>query len=438
MANNDNARAFAAITSLPSSDEEVHVVDTLLTQVAGGLIRVTVDEIDAEINRWLKRIGTALDLDRSTIAQINPQTGFASFTHGWAREPYSLISQPLDANRLLPWTVQKMQAGETVIMTRPDKLPKEAAVDRRSFLRYGPKSNVIVPIKAGTNVVGAMSFASLRRERVWSGQTVRAFKAIAEIFGFGLERKRAVAETIQLRNELNYFSRVNTMGELAASIAHELNQPLGAILNNAEALQAMLASDQPDLEEIRAGIADIIQDDNRARETIKRLWGLFRRDHVTKSKIDLSEVLTEISRIVRADALLRNISLRIEVKQALPLVLAERVQLQQAVINLLLNAFDAVAPIVNRAREVLVEASVVEGGDSLELLVRDTGVGIAPEAIPHIFDPFFTTKPEGMGIGLAITKSIIEAHGGTLTASPESHRGTTFAIRIPIAKEGIS
>jgi signal transduction histidine kinase len=164
----------------------------------------------------------------------------------------------------------------------------------------------------------------------------------------------------------------------------------------------------------------------------------FGRDDVTKSKIDLSEVLTEISRIVRADALLRNISLRIEVKSALPLVLAELLQLQQAVINLILNAFDAVAPIVNRAREVLVEASVVEGGDSLELLVRDTGVGIAPEAISHIFDPFFTTKPEGMGIGLAITKSIIEAHGGTLTASPESHRGTTFAIRIPIAKEGIS
>jgi two-component system, LuxR family, sensor kinase FixL len=247
-----------------------------------------------------------------------------------------------------------------------------------------------------------------------------------------------VAEMIQLRNELNYFSRVNTMGELAASIAHELNQPLGAILSNAEALQAMLASDQPDLEEIRAGIADIIQDDNRARETIKRVWGLFRRDDVTKSKIDLSEVLTEISRIVRADALLRNISLRIEVKQALPLILAKRVQLQQAVINLILNAFDAVAPIVNGAREVLVEASVVEEGDTLELLVRDTGVGIAPEAIPRIFDPFFTTKTEGMGIGLAITKSIIEAHGGTLTVSPRSHRGTTFAIRIPIVKEGIS
>jgi signal transduction histidine kinase len=438
MATISNAKAVVATTSLRGSAEEIHFLDATVSQVAGALIRITVDEIDAEINLWLKRIGTDLDLDRSTIAQINPRTGLASFTHGWAREPYRLIRQPLDANRLLPWTVRKMLAGETVVMVSPDELPKEAAVDRKSFLRYGPKSNVIVPIRVGAKVVGGMSFASIRRRRNWPVQTVHAFEAIGQIFGFGLERKRAVAEMIRLRNELNYVSRLNTMGELAASIAHDLNQPLGAILNNAEALQAMLGSDHPDLEEVRAGITDIIQDNNRARETIKRLWALFRRDEVTKSKIDLGEVLGEIGRIVRSDALLRSISLKIEVKPSLPLILAERVQLQQAVINLILNAFDAVAPVDDGTREVRIEASTVDGSDSIELLVSDTGVGIAREAIPHIFDPFFTTKPEGMGMGLAIAKSIIDAHGGALSASPNSDRGTTFAIRLPIAREGVS
>jgi signal transduction histidine kinase len=438
MATNNNANAIVTTTSLVGSAEEIHFLDAIVSQIAGGLIRVTVDEIDAEINLWLKRIGTDLDLDRSTIAQIGPLTGLASFTHGWTRKPYRLIRQPLDANRLLPWTVRKMLAGETVVMTSPDKLPKEAAIDRKRFLRYGPKSNVIVPIRAGANVIGGMSFASLRRERSWPAQTVRAFEAIGQIFGFGLERKRAVAEMIRLRNELNYVSRLNTMGELAASIAHELNQPMGAILNNAEALQAILASDQPDLEELRAGVVDIIEDNNRARETIRRLWALFRRGEVTKSKVDLGKVLGEIGRIVRGDSLLRSISLKIEVKPPLRPVVAERVQLQRAIINLILNAFDAVAAVADGMREVLVEASAVDASDSVELLVRDTGVGIAPEAIPHIFDPFFTTKPQGMGMGLAIAKSIIDAHGGAISASSDRERGTTFAIRLPIAREEVS
>jgi hypothetical protein len=141
MATNNNANAIVTATSLVGSAEEIHFLDAIVSQIAGGLIRVTVDEIDAEINLWLKRIGTDLDLDRSTIAQIGPLTGLASFTHGWARKPYRLIRQPLDANRLLPWTVRKMLAGETVVMASPDKLPKEAAIDRKRFLRYGPKSN---------------------------------------------------------------------------------------------------------------------------------------------------------------------------------------------------------------------------------------------------------------------------------------------------------
>jgi signal transduction histidine kinase len=438
MATNNNASLAVTTTSFRSSAEEEHYLNAIVSQVAGALIRVTVDEIDSEVNYWLEQIGTDLDLDRSTIAQIDPQTGRASFSHGWAREPYSLIQQPLDANRLLPWTVEKMREGKTIVMTTPDKLPKEAAVDRRSFLRYGPKSNVIVPIRAGPNVIGGMSFASLRRERSWASQTVRAFEAIGQIFGFGLERKRAVAEMIRLRNELNYVSRLNTMGELAASMAHELNQPLSAILNNAEALQAMLAFDEPDLEEIRAGIADIIQDNNRARDTIKRVWALFRRGDVTKSKVDLGEVLGETVRTVGVDALLRGISLKTEVKPPLPPVLAERIQLQQAVINLILNAFDAVASVADETREVRVEASAGDGSESVEILVCDTGVGIAPEALPHIFAPFFSTKREGIGMGLAITKSIVDAHGGTLSIAPNRDRGTIFKISLPIATGGVA
>jgi signal transduction histidine kinase len=429
---NEKSNAALVISSLQSSAPENHRFERLIAELARALVRVTVDEMDAEINGWLKRIMTGLGLDRSTIAEINPVTGLARFTHGWAREPDRIIGSTIDVNAALPWTKQKMLAGETVVMSNPDQLPREAAVDRESFHRYGTKSNVMVPIKVGGTVVGAMSFASLYQERSWSPDIVRHFQPVAQIFGFGLERKRAVAEMLRLRNELSYVSRVTTMAQLAASMAHELNQPLGAILNNAEAIQAMLASARPDLEEVKAGIADIIQDDNRAREIIHRVWALFRRDKVTKSKIDVAAMLGEIGRMVRSDALMRNVSLFLDVKQPIPPVFAEQVQMQQAIMNLILNAFDAVAGIDDGPREVRLEAMARCEGNGVQILVRDSGIGIAPDAIPKIFDAFFTTKPNGMGMGLAIAKSIIEAHGGRLSVSRNSERGMSFEITLPI------
>jgi signal transduction histidine kinase len=405
--------------------------ETLVVRLAGAFVRVTVDKIDIGINRWLKRIVIALGLDRSTIAEINPATGRAVLTHGWAREADRIIGSSLDANALLPWTKQRMLAGETVIMQSPHLLPPEAAVDRETFLRHGPKSNVIVPVKVGGTVFGAVAFGSLYRERSWPPKIVRRLQTVAQIFGYALERKRRVSELIRLQGELTYISRVTTMGELAASIAHELNQPLAAILSNAEAIQNILASDRPDLEEVSAGIGDIIQDDNRASEAIRRLRSLFRRDDLIKSAVDLPSLLAETSRIVEDEALSRDIIYSANVKGLLPPVFAERVQLQQAIINLILNAFDAVGEMSKGLREVQVTA--IPDGAEITILVRDSGNGIPPEAERRIFDAFFTTKSHGMGMGLAIAKSIVDAHGGRLSFSPNSDRGTTFAIRLPIA-----
>jgi signal transduction histidine kinase len=424
-------------TLSPSPRAELRHFETLMVELARALVRVTIADIDDEINEWLKRIATSLGLDRSTIAEINPVTGWTSFSHGWARTPYRMIAQPMDANALLPWTVQKMLAGETVVMTSPDKLPAEAAVDRESFRRYGPKSNVMVPIKVGGTSVGAVSFASLGQSRSWSPETVKCFQAVAEIFGCGLERKRTVEEIRRLRNELNYVSRITMMGELAASLAHELNQPLGAILNNAETVQAMLASDRPDLEGVRDGIADIIQDDNRAREIIQRVWALFRRDKISKTKVDVAQMLAQIGRLVRGEALRRNIPFSVDIREPIPPILAEQVQIQQAIMNLILNAFDALAGIGKEPREVHLIAKASDDVEFVVILVIDSGKGIGPDEIPRIFDAFFTTKPHGMGMGLAITKSIVEAHGGRLSASLNNDRGMTFEIRLPISKEEV-
>jgi signal transduction histidine kinase len=418
--------------SLQRPADELRHFEALVVGSARAFVRVAVDNMDAEINLWLKRIVLTLGLDRSTIAEISPETGWVCFTHGWAREQDRILPKSPDPNTLLPWTKRKILAGETVVMSSPDNLPKEAGVDRKSFYRYGPKSNVMVPIKVGGAVVGAVSFASLYQVRRWTPRIVQGLQAVAELFGYALERKRAVAEMLHLRNELAYVSRVTTMGELAASITHELNQPLAAILSNAEAIESILASDHLDLDEAKAGIGDIIHDCNRAAETIRRLRALFRHGECTKSKVDLARLLRETARIVQSETLVRNISFILDVREALPPVVAERVQLQQVIINLILNAFDAVAAIDDGPRDVCVSA-VTGGADYVRIFVRDSGKGIAPEAVPKIFDAFFTTKPNGMGMGLAIAKSIVEAHGGQLCVSPNADRGATFEIKLPIS-----
>jgi signal transduction histidine kinase len=416
---------------------ETRHFEKLAVELAGAFVRVTSDKVDEEINRWLERIVLALGLDRSTIAEINPSDGRAVFSHGWARKPEQIIGRSLDVNALLPWVKAKMLAGETVVMSSVDKLPDEAAIDRENMRRYGPKSNVMMPIKVGGLVVAAVGFGALYHERSWSPEIVGQLQTVAEIFGYALERKRVVIEMLQLRSELTYVSRINTMGELAASLAHEINQPLMAIRSNAEAIESMLESERPDLEEIRAAVADIVSDDARAGDTIRRLRALFRREELARSELDLGKLLEEISRIIRSDAVIRKVSFTLDVQQPLPAVLADRIQIQQVVLNLLLNAFDAVSETEERPRQVTLSA-VAEGSGCLKVTVRDSGKGIEADTLPRIFDSFFTTKPGGMGMGLAISRSIVEAHGGRLFVSSNTGSGTAFEITLPVQSEAFT
>jgi two-component system sensor kinase FixL len=245
------------------------------------------------------------------------------------------------------------------------------------------------------------------------------------------QRKEAESEFRQQQAALAHMTRVSTMGELAASLAHELNQPLTAILSNAQAAQRFLATDPVDLEEVRAILADIVHDDNRAGEVIRRVRTLVRKQPREFAALDLAGIISEVVALLHSDAILHNVRVILELTQNLPHVRGDRVEMQQVLLNLLLNAFDAMKDAPRCKREVVVWAEAVRS-DTVRVGVRDGGPGVSGDMRDKIFEPFVTTKREGMGMGLSISRSIVEAHGGRLWAENNSDHGATFYFILPV------
>jgi signal transduction histidine kinase/integral membrane sensor domain MASE1 len=242
-------------------------------------------------------------------------------------------------------------------------------------------------------------------------------------------RKQVEIDAQQTRQELAHFTRVSAMGELAASLAHELNQPLAGILANAQAAQRFLAVPIPDLEEIRAILADIVADDRRAGEVIRRLREMLRKAAPTRVLLDLNVLIGDVAKLLSSDALIRGLSIVLDFDPKLPAVTGDRVELQQVVLNLLVNAMEAMAGPDAAGRIAVVRTACAEAG-MVQVSVRDAGTGIATAA--SIFEPFYTTKAEGMGMGLSIARSIIEAHGGRIWAENNSTGGATFHFALAV------
>jgi signal transduction histidine kinase len=410
--------------SVPDAFE--NLISGLSTAFAGTL----ASEIDNEITRWLKQIVLTLNLDRAGVFQIDASTHRVYVSHQWQRPGVQRVPTYEDFRQIAPSYVRRLLDGEAIVYSHPDKLPRGLKRDLEAVKDFAPRSHAAIPLQIGGTVVGAVGFATVTRNITWSANLLKRLHLIAEIFGNVLERKRADLAQVKLREEVAHISRLVSVSELAASVAHELNQPIAAILSNAEAIQSLLESERPDLVEVRTAIGEIIQDDTRAAETIRRLRALFRRDQLERAPLDLGEVVSEIGRLVRSNATIRNVSFVLDSVRTLPRVLADRVQLRQAILNLVLNAFEAVGGVERGPREVTVKIFRGSPG-KIVIAVSDSGPGIDPSVLPRIFDPFFTTKPSGIGMGLAISRSIIEAHGGRLSVTPDSANGATFVAELP-------
>ena len=249
-------------------------------------------------------------------------------------------------------------------------------------------------------------------------------------------RKQAEQETQLLRQEIAHAGRVSMMGQLASGLAHEINQPLASILRNAEAAELFLQHPSPDLDEIRAILSDIRSDDERAGHVIDRMRGLLKRQTLDTGRLDVGALVGDVAALVRVDAATRQVKLDVDVPADLPHVRGDRVQIQQVLLNLILNGMDALHGTRLEDRRVDRDRAARRRAAVIEIAVGDAGHGIPADTLARIFDPFFTTKPNGMGIGLAVSRTIVEAHRGRLWAENRNGGGAAFRFTLPIAEEG--
>jgi C4-dicarboxylate-specific signal transduction histidine kinase len=262
------------------------------------------------------------------------------------------------------------------------------------------------------------------------GQVLGFYSLVQDV----TEWKRVEMELQRQRDELAHVTRVATLGEMSASMVHELNQPLAAILNNAQAAEIFLERDPPDLKEAKEALKDIISDDLRAGEVIRRLRAYVVKGDFKSVPIQVNELVNDVLALVRNDANLHNLKIATELASELPEVQGDPVQIQQVLINLMLNGGQAMNAMPSRGRMVI-STSLLDRGE-IKISVTDSGPGIDGEFAERIFDAFFTTKREGLGMGLSICRSIVNAHGGRIWMEPRAEGGATFSFTLPIKGKG--
>jgi PAS domain S-box-containing protein len=264
------------------------------------------------------------------------------------------------------------------------------------------------------------------------GQLVQWFGTNTEIE----DRKQAEEALLEAQAELAHLTRVMTLGEVAASIAHEVNQPLAAVVTNGNACLRWLAREVPDLDEARASVERIIRDGHRASDVIRRIRALAKHTDPQKTWLDLCDVIHEVIAPVHSEVHKHSVSLLTELSAALPPVLGDRIQLQQVLLNLMMNGIEAMHPVMDRPRELRIK-SQRSASDTMLVAVRDSGIGLNSQSMGRLFDAFFTTKPEGMGLGLSVSRRIIDAHGGRLWATPNEDHGMSLLFILPIGNTSV-
>src|SRR3984885_205462 len=318
----------------------------------------------------------------------------------------------------------------------PTHIPDLTALesDRRddywiTVVNAGLRSGLLVPLLKDDEIVGTITLGRKELQPFTDKQIslFGDFAAQATIALVSIRRERRYRQT---QMELARVNRVETIGQLTASITHEVNQPLAAARNNLTAALNFLDRTPPDLVEVREALACAVKDNDRASTVVGRIRALMQKAPERTDRVDINEALREVIELTQGETLKHGVSVRTRLADGLPLIQGDRVQLQQVVLNLILNAVQAMGAVADDARQMLITTSQIELND-LCIGVQDTGPGLSPENLSRLFEPFYTTKPNGMGMGLTICRSIVEAHGGHLWATACEPHGALFQFTIP-------
>ncbi len=363
--------------------------------------------------------------ERQTEATLREQASLLNLTHDsiFVRDMNGAIRYwNRAAEELYGWTAEQALGRAVHDLLKTD-FPAALEQIEGELMRAGRwEGELLHTKKDGSRVVVASRWSLQRDER---GAPVAVLETNNDIS----ERKRAEEKLRKAQAELAHVTRLTTMGELATSIAHEVNQPLAAIVNNGGACLRWLTGDSPNLEEARETARRVIRDGNRASEVISRIRALVRKTDPEKTRLDIDATIREIILLAQNEAGQKGVVLRTELAADLPPVLGDRVQLQQVILNLVMNGVEAMSSVSDRPRELLISSRRHES-DRVLVAVQDSGIGIDPESLKKIFDPFYTTKSQGMGMGLTISRSIVENHGGRLWVVPNDGPGATFQFTL--------
>jgi signal transduction histidine kinase len=341
---------------------------------------------------------------------------------------------PLFVGRALSWFPVLVEGGSLLGRLATSRLPTQipdvrAIDDRQAVLNVGVRTLLVVPLLNDNEIVGIITL-SRTQVQPFTDKQISLFRDFAAQATIALESTRRERQYREAQMALAHANRIATIGQLTASIAHELSQPLGAVAINGGAALRWLAKRPPGIDKARTSVEQMIKHADRATHIIGGLRDLTKHNAPRAEVVDLNEAIAEVIALTYSEAVKAGVTVSTRLAPGLPRVQGDRVQLQQVVLNLIVNAIQAMSGIGEGARELQISIVSIEP-EGVCVAVRDTGVGLRPESLPRLFQPFYTTKPDGMGMGLSICRTIIEAHGGRLWATRCEPRGALFQFAIP-------
>jgi PAS domain S-box-containing protein len=336
----------------------------------------------------------------------------------WSEESFRIFGYDRTTKPSLELVIQRTHPADLArvrqLIDRASRDRKDWQLEHRLLMPDGSVKSVNVVARAVRDESGRVEFLG----------------AIMDVSA----AKQAEEELRQAQAELAHITRVTTLGEQTASIAHEVNQPIGAVVTNTEAGLGWLAAEPPKLEEVRATLGYIAKDAQRGGDVIHRVRALARKAPLCMARFDVNEAVHDVIALTRSELVRHGVSLQTQLVEGLPLIEGDRVELQQVILNLILNAVEAMSGIDNGAREVRISTGR-EASNVVLVAVRDSGPGLDPQSVDRLFKAFYTTKPGGLGMGLAICSSIIQAHGGRLWATANEPRGAVFQFTLPLERD---